>query len=225
MGVTILTSVIFAALVSPTVRSHETITTKITWSREISRIFIKRCISCHHQGGTSFDLSTYQHARPWAVAIKEEVLERRMPPWGAIKGFGKFINDRGLTEEEIELISQWVVGGAPEGDPDRLPEATPKDLELPVISKEYQSLSIQGDHTLKRAIDVIGIQLAGAPEGASLQMIAEYPGGKSEPLIWIYEFNPRFTSPFLYATPLHLPAGTRIRMTPFAGSAELLFKP
>jgi hypothetical protein len=27
-------------------------------------------------------------ARPWAKAIKEEILERRMPPSQAVKGFG-----------------------------------------------------------------------------------------------------------------------------------------
>ena len=58
---------------------------------------------------------TYAEARPWAVAIKEEVLERRMPPWGAVKGFGDFRNDKALTPEQLELIISWVGGGVPEG--------------------------------------------------------------------------------------------------------------
>ena len=65
---------------------------------------------------------TYAEARPWAAAIKEEVLERRMPPWGAVKGFGEFKDDQGLTQEQIELIADWVEGGAPEGDPKLLPK-------------------------------------------------------------------------------------------------------
>ena len=57
------------------------------------------------------------------AAIKEEVLERRMPPWGAVKGFGQFQDDQGLTQEQIGLIADWVEGGAPEGDPALPPKA------------------------------------------------------------------------------------------------------
>src|SRR5262249_17051064 len=40
--------------------AHEIITTKITWAREISRVFSRRCLSCHRNGGPAFDLSSYQ---------------------------------------------------------------------------------------------------------------------------------------------------------------------
>ena len=53
--------------------AHDLITTKITWSREISRIFYRRCASCHYQGSEAFDLTTYEQARPWAEAIKQEI--------------------------------------------------------------------------------------------------------------------------------------------------------
>ena len=36
-----------------TTDAHEFITTKITWAREISRVFNRRCISCHRQWRTS----------------------------------------------------------------------------------------------------------------------------------------------------------------------------
>ena len=96
--------------------AHDVITTKITFSREISRLLYSRCASCHHPGGSAFSLLTYQEARPWAKAIEEEVLERRMPPWGAVKGFGALKDDPSPTQEEIDWIAQWVEGGAPEGD-------------------------------------------------------------------------------------------------------------
>src|SRR4030081_3786137 len=109
--------IVWAALTT----AHDVITTPITFSREISRLVYNRCASCHHDGGSAFSLTTYAEARPWAKAIKEEVLERRMPPWGAIKGFGEFKNDASLSQEEITLIAEWVEGGAPEGDPSFLP--------------------------------------------------------------------------------------------------------
>ena len=104
------------------VAAHDPITTKVTWTREMSRLMFKRCTSCHREGGSSFSLATYDEARPWAKAIKEETQSRRMPPFGAAKGFGEVRDDQALTIEQIQLISDWVEGGAPEGEPALLPE-------------------------------------------------------------------------------------------------------
>src|SRR5271165_4118628 len=114
-------AVLFIASGVGLIQAHDIITTKITFTKEISRLIYKRCATCHHEGGQAFSLLTYDQARPWAKAIKEEALERRMPPWEAIKGFGEFRDDRGLTEEELETISAWVEGGAPEGEAKYLP--------------------------------------------------------------------------------------------------------
>src|SRR5215475_2620123 len=97
-------------------QAHDIITTPVTWDREISRIFYSRCASCHREGGTAFSMTAYQETFPWRTAIKEEVLERRMPPWGAVKGFGDFRNDQALTPEQLELLTSWSQGGSPEGD-------------------------------------------------------------------------------------------------------------
>lgn len=85
-----LTIVLSLGLAGPVIAvAHDPITTQITWNRDISRIIYNRCASCHHDGGEAFSLMSYQVARPWAKAIKEEVLERRMPPFAAVKGFGQ----------------------------------------------------------------------------------------------------------------------------------------
>src|ERR1035438_9990993 len=89
-----------AILLSVHSSAHDVITTPITFSREISRLVYSRCAVCHRPGGGAFSLLAYADARPWAKAIKDEVLERRMPPWGAVKGFGEFQDDQGLTEEQ-----------------------------------------------------------------------------------------------------------------------------
>ena len=96
-------------------RAHDRITTRVTWDREIAPIFEARCVECHRSGGRStIPLTNYQQARPWAVAIKEEVLTRRMPKWSAARGYGDFANDPSLSPFEIALIAAWVDGGAPE---------------------------------------------------------------------------------------------------------------
>src|SRR5712671_1079659 len=128
------------------VPAHDVITTKLTWNREISRIVTSRCASCHHPGGRAFSLLTYAEARPWAVAIKEEVLTRRMPPWGAVKGFGDFRDEQALTPEQLEVITSWVEGGVPEGLEKDLP-APPKWSSSKNV-RSPQVAVISGSYTL-----------------------------------------------------------------------------
>jgi hypothetical protein len=108
---------------------HVPITTKIVFNREIAQIFQRKCFQCHTDGNISVPLTTYKEARPWAVAIKEEVLERKMPPWGPVAGIGHFSNDMNLTTREISLILAWADGGAPSGvllaDEDKQPVYVP----------------------------------------------------------------------------------------------------
>src|SRR5260370_18270435 len=115
--VAVLVLLVSASLLS----AHTVITTKITWSREVSRITYLRCASCHHEAASSFSLMTYDGARPWPEAIKQQVIAPRMPPWNAVKGFGEFKTDRGLTQEEIGSIANRVTGAAPHGNPASMP--------------------------------------------------------------------------------------------------------
>jgi hypothetical protein len=98
--------------------SHEPITTKVMFNKEVIRIFQRNCLGCHSPGKIKEDISltTYDEARPWAKAIKEEVLEKRMMPYQAVKGFGKFHRDYILPQRDVELIVSWVEGGAPRGE-------------------------------------------------------------------------------------------------------------
>jgi hypothetical protein len=202
--------------------AHDVITTKITWSREISRLVYKRCASCHRDGGSSFSLLTYAEARPWAKAIKEETLERRMPPWGAVKGFGSFRDDQGLTQEDLELISAWVEGGAPEGDPALLPK-TPEFKTAAPVTKAGPEVLVEGTLTLKAPLQLAGIRPKSLGAGKSVQVIAERPDGSIDPLIWIYNYNPAFAHSFFLKHALDLPTGTRIVCSPpGAGTLALI---
>ncbi len=58
-------------------------------------------------------LTTYEEARPWARAIREEVLARRMPKWHVVRGYGNFSNDPSLSAFEVALFAAWADGGAP----------------------------------------------------------------------------------------------------------------
>ncbi len=67
--------------------------------------------------------TTYAETRPWAKAIREQVLARKMPPWFADAAYGHFANDRSLSQAEIDTLASWVDAGAPAGDPTAAPPA------------------------------------------------------------------------------------------------------
>ena len=95
----------------------------VTFNNQIVRIFQQRCQTCHHPGEVApFSLMTYQDARPYALAIRANTQSRYMPPWKPVPGIGEFQGERRLTQREIDLIARWVEAGAPEGDPNDLPE-------------------------------------------------------------------------------------------------------
>ncbi len=201
--------------------AHDVFSTKITWSREISRVVYKRCGSCHREGGTSFPLITFYQVRPWAKAIKEEVLERRMPPFGAVKGFGDLRDDQALTQEEIHLISDWVEGGSPEGDRALMPHERDFSPAATNPPKTGAGMMVNGSLTLAHPATVAGIRPKDMREGSSVRVVAERPDGSIEPLIWLYNYKAEFDQAYYFRTPLAFPAGTKIETYP-AGAVSLL---
>lgn len=204
--------------------AHDIITTKITYSKELVRLLDKRCATCHQDGGAAFSLTTYEAARPWAKAIKEEVDARRMPPWQAIKGFAEFKDDRGMTQEEIELIDDWVEGGAPEGNPKFLPtDRKFGDWKAPEKPAGAAAVVIQNSTKLDANERVLGIRPKEVKKGETVQIIAARPDGTITPLLWIYQYNPDYTRTYYYTSAVNLPAGTQIEMSPSDGGTFDLF--
>jgi hypothetical protein len=188
--------------------AHDIITTNLTFTRDIARIFDRRCTSCH---GPSSDipLATYEQARPWAVAIKEQVLSRAMPPWGAVKGFGNFKPDHALTQEEILIIAAWVIGGAPQGDPAWLPkQAHGKPASPPPTLK---GVLTGGNHaTLTQTIRLAAIRPVAESIVQSARITARLPDGAILPLLWLYQYDPKWNRDFLFREPIDLPKGAVI---------------
>ena len=182
----------------------------ILWNREISRIFYRRCASCHRDGGTSFALVTFQDVQPRAVEIKEAVLSRRMPPWGAVKGFGDFRNDQGLSQEEIGLINDWVDSNTPRGNnPNALPKV-PKFDKPATYKLPKNAMEVKGTVTLKSALMLDGLFPVKVSSGSSMRIVAVLPDGHTEPLLWLYEYKDSAPHPFFLRKALSLPAGTTI---------------
>jgi Copper type II ascorbate-dependent monooxygenase, C-terminal domain len=94
-----------------------------TYTKDVAPILFRNCTTCHRPGEIApMSLLTYQDARPWAKAIRDEVADRSMPPWHADAPHGTFLNERGLTDAERETLIRWAGGGAPQGDPNDMPK-------------------------------------------------------------------------------------------------------
>ena len=95
---------------------------RVTFSKDVAPILQKHCQICHRPGEAApFSMLTYQQARPWAKAMKEAVLLKKMPPWSADPHYGKFSNDPSLSPADVDTLVAWADGGAPEGDVRDLP--------------------------------------------------------------------------------------------------------
>jgi hypothetical protein len=89
------------------------------FTKDVLPILERSCQNCHRPGQIGpFSMLTYKDTRPWAKAIKQQVVERNMPPWYIDKtvGIQSFKNDISLSKAEIDTIARWVDAGAPEGN-------------------------------------------------------------------------------------------------------------
>lgn len=208
----------FAALFfSAAVLAHDPVGTKVTWEREIAPIMQARCASCHSKAGRAqIALTTYEEARPWARAIREEVLARRMPKWHVVRGYGDFANDPSLSSFEIALIVSWVDGGAPR----RLPNTPATKFNAPRTTSpagagEANTRSL----TLPCTANALpaGRLLAVKPmleEGGSLKVEVTQRDGLVQPLLWVTQFDPKFPETYWLRNPLDVDPRTAMRASP-----------
>lgn len=95
----------------------------VVYSNQIAPIFKRRCVGCHRSGDIApFPLTSYDEVAGWAKTIDEVIRIGRMPPWHANPRFGKFANDPRMTDDEKQLVHQWVHNGAPPGESPDLPK-------------------------------------------------------------------------------------------------------
>jgi hypothetical protein len=94
----------------------------VTFHKDVEPILQRSCQECHRPGEIApMSFLTYDQVRPYAKAIKSDILQHKMPPWPADPHSVKFENDRSLTPEEVQTISAWVDSGAKEGDKSAAP--------------------------------------------------------------------------------------------------------
>ena len=88
----------------------------VTFHKDVEPILQKNCQTCHRPGQVApMSFMTYENARPYARAMKTAVASRKMPPWFADPHYGPYLNDRSLSQRDIDMIANWVDAGALEG--------------------------------------------------------------------------------------------------------------
>lgn len=127
-----------AAGASGSAAAHEPELSRYTYWRDIRPLMERRCASCHSGSGPApVNLMRYADALPWANSIARQVLERRMPPWLPEDGTGDLAHARTLDERETDMLVDWAIGLAPEGNPPSSgkgtasPEAAPAEATMP----------------------------------------------------------------------------------------------
>ncbi len=160
-------------------------------------------------------LATYEQARPWAKAIRDEVLARRMPKWHAARGYGDFANDPSLSPFEIGLIAAWADGGAPRNTPGKVPAGTDptrsavspgaRGMASPPASREVALPC--GDQPVTGRLLAVRPRLA---DGGSARIAAFLPDGRREIVAWIRDYDTEFPVAYWLRRPIDFPPGSRL---------------
>ena len=107
-----------------------------TFTKDVAPIIFDNCVTCHRPNHIApMSLGSYEEARPWARSIKDVVVSRVMPPWGADPANSlKFSNERSLDQDEIDTIVAWVDAGSPKGN----------DADLPAVPEFADGWTYEG---------------------------------------------------------------------------------
>lgn len=109
-------------------RSRKTISKNptVTWANQVSRIVAKNCLQCHRAGEIGpFSMEQYDEVVGWADMMMETIHQKRMPPWHAHPDVGEFLNERTMSQSDIDTLEQWIDQGMPFGDRAQLPSKPP----------------------------------------------------------------------------------------------------
>jgi hypothetical protein len=206
------------------VSAHDRVTTAVTWDGEIAPIVAAHCAACHSgQAGTPVSLATYEAARPWARAIRQQVITRRMPIWRAARGYGEFANDPSLSPFEISLIVAWADGGAPKNTPAKSPApivaAEPAMALIAPPSRVREATIACGGHVTQTGL-LVGLRLR-LSTGGSLRVMAAWPNGERRILGWFRDGDPADETTYWLRTPIDLRAGVSLASSPSSQACSL----
>ena len=163
------------AAASTPARADDPVSSSVRFTGEIARIFDRKCQPCHGGDGLAMPLSAYRDVRAWGRAIREEIVEQRMPPWTVARGYGRFRNDLSLSARETITVLSWIDGGMPRGDDRDLPappRSSPAAAPDVRVALPPQRIPARETHVVRR----IEMAVPQVDAGRSIARIALVPG-------------------------------------------------
>ena len=155
---------------------------QVNFSEHIAPIIYENCSTCHRQGDIGpMSLTNYNEVKTWAGMIEYVTSIKYMPPWPADKDFSTFVGERGLTDDEIQLIKDWVAVGTPQGDPGLEPDLpdfpTGSQVGTPDLVLSFEKSYVhEGDLTDQYQIIVLP---TGLTEDKMIKAIEIRPGNSN----------------------------------------------
>ena len=173
-------AVVLLAAISTPLEADDPVGTSVTFNREIIRIIQRKCEPCHTPGGLAMSLSDFRDARTWGRAIREELVEHRMPPAILARGYGEYETDPSLNAREMATFLTWLDGGMPRGDeadrPVKLPDDIPAEPEAAAalrVALPAQTVPAREDLAVRRVVVD-----AGAAAGRTIARVQLHPGNR-----------------------------------------------
>ena len=206
--------------------AHVRITTDINFANDVRPILRRYCMPCHNPKGSApdyIDLTTYGNdakpgARAWAVAIEEELMTGRMPPWTADARYDHFRNSRRMSQQEIDIVVAWVQGGGPQGPRRDLPpplEFTEEEWVLGypdvVLEPSAETVVEPGQQTASHR-EVLSVELEEDAWITGYEFRPQHPGVVYRMAAWVHEPED--------ATPEQLEVEVQVPYDPFRDEDE-----
>jgi hypothetical protein len=108
---------LYLLLLAAFVFSGNVLAQTVTWADNIACLLYTHCTKCHNPNGIApFSLIDYQDAYDNASAIEIEVNAGTMPPWPPDQTYNNLAHPRTLTQQEIDLINDWITQGGIQGN-------------------------------------------------------------------------------------------------------------
>lgn len=97
--------------------------TGTTWYHDVKPLMEAHCAGCHSEGNVApFTLTSYEDVVMLRAAVRQSIVSRSMPPWGAEAGHLELRYDPTLSDAQIAMLVDWLDGDMVEGDPEDLGE-------------------------------------------------------------------------------------------------------
>jgi hypothetical protein len=155
------------------------VSAQVTWADDAAEVFYNNCTSCHNPNGIGPNsLMTYSEAATYGSLIQTYVTNNIMPPWTADSSYQHYSQERILTQQERDILLDWVSDGMLSGDLMQAPPAPvyngnqilPGVPDLVVTAPNYMSKATTSDDYVCFAVP------SGLTENRKIKAIEVIPG-------------------------------------------------